>query len=245
MRFALTIILFTTLFLGQKLQALEYSKIEFEGCPENAFCKKETGLYRRKWIEQLKNFSKNKITEQKLNQFIQSEFGLPISGWAQEEASLLPNILMWDSPCKQHQSSTNKYYITELFRKSLATNDLKEYPNIYFSRAIVLDNNKQPVSIVVPRGDAPLFFKDGSLYFLREEEGIYYGLLIDREGHLKVTKNEISPEPPKEVNCNKEMEALFLRESPSPNFYQGNFCKEIWDKNSKSYKTILLGWSCN
>ena len=226
-------------------QALEYSKVEFEGCPENAYCKKETGIYRNKWLDQLKAFSKNKITESAFNSFVQQEYGLPISGWAREEASLLPHILMWDSPCKQHQQIANKYYITEFFRKNLDSNQLKEIPNIVFPKIIIADSSKAPYSVTVPRGDAPLFIKDGSLYYLREDEGIYYGLLINREGGLKLTKNETRPTPPRETICPKELNALFLRESPGPNFYQGSYCKEIWDKNTKSYITMLLGWSCN
>ncbi|MFA6235755.1 MAG: hypothetical protein WC635_00400 [Bacteriovorax sp.] len=224
---------------------LEYSKIEYEGCPENAYCKKETGANRKKWIEQLRGFSTGKISEQKLNSFVQSEYGLPVSGWAQEEGSLQPNILLWDSPCKQHSKSTNKYYIAEVFRKNFRSNELKEIPNVIFSRVVMLDESKQPFAITVPRGDAPLFLKDGNLYYLREEEGMFYGLLIDKNGKFAITKNETSTEPAKEATCSKDLIALFNREAPSPNFYQGTFCKEIWDKTSKSYKTVLLGWSCN
>lgn len=226
-------------------RALEYSKLEFPGCPENAFCKKETGANRTIWIEQLKKFSEGKISEQKLNTFLQSEYGLPVSGWGQEEASLRPNILMWDSPCKQHRNSANKYYIAEVFRKNLSPNELKELPNIFFSRAILNDSSNQPYSIAVPRGDAPLFLKEGSLYYLREEEGIFYGLLIGRDGRFKITKNDTSMRPPKEAVCTKDQIALFNREAPGPNFYQGTYCKDIWDKTTNGYKTILLGWSCN
>ena len=240
MKFILIFLLFFTF----KVYSLEYSKIDFEGCPENSYCKKETGQNRKNWLEQLKNFSSGKISEQKLNSFIQSEYGFPVSGWAQESASLLPNILMWDSPCKQHQNINNKYYISEFFRKNLNTNELKDYPQIYFSKVIVLDNNKTFV-YVVPRGDAPLYLKDGNLYFLREEEGIFFGLLISKDGTLKITKNQSSPTPPKEAVCTKEQIALFLREAPSPNFYQGHYCKEIWDLTTKSYKSTLVGWSCN
>lgn len=235
----------TIYFFSNQCFGLEYSKIEFEGCPENAYCKKETGVTRKNWIEQLKSYTSGKISEQKINAFIQSEYGLPVSGWAQEEGSLQPNILMWDSPCKQHSKSTNKYYIAEIFRKNLSPNELKDVPNIFFSRAILLDKNKAPFSFIVPRGDAPLFMKDGSLYYLREEEGVFYGLLIDKDGKIKITKNETSTEPPKETTCSKEQIDQFNRESPSPNFYQGTFCKDIWDKTAKSYRTMLLGWSCN
>lgn len=240
MKFLIALLLITSF----KSYSLEYSKIDFDGCPENSYCKKETGINRKKWIEQLKDFSSGKISEQKLNTFIQAEYGFPISGWAQETASLLPNILMWDSPCKQHQNSNNKYYISELFRKNFNPSELKEYPPIFFSRAIVLDNNKI-TSYTIPRGDAPLYMKDGNLYFLREEEGIFYGLLIGKDGAIRLTKNQTSSNPPKETECTKDQIAMFLREAPSPNFYQGHYCKEIWDQTSKSYKSTLLGWSCN
>lgn len=231
--------------LSLNLYALEYSKIDFEGCPENSYCKKETGMNRKKWIEHLKNFSKGEISEQKLNIWIQSEYGVPVAGWAQEEASLLPNILMWDSPCKQHKNPANKYYIMEVFRKNLGSNDLKESPTLFFSRAIIKEPGKEFYSIVVPRGDAPLFVKNGSLYFLREEEGIFYGLLVDNNGKIKIAKNEVTPNPPKEVACPKDMIDQFQRLAPSPNFYQGQYCKDIWDKSNNVYKTMLLGWSCN
>ncbi|MDO9180855.1 MAG: hypothetical protein Q7U04_00535, partial [Bacteriovorax sp.] len=185
------------------------------------------------------------ISEQKINTFIQAEYGLPVTGWGQEEASLKPNILMWDSPCKQHRVSNNKFYIAEVFRKNFNLNEIKELPNIFFPRAIFNDSSNNPVSMVVLRGEIPLFIKDGHFYYLREEEGIFYGLSIDREGRFRVTKNESTPAVPKEAVCSKDQINLFNRESPGINFYQGTACKDIWDKTSKSYKTILLGWSCN
>jgi hypothetical protein len=243
MRFGLLFLLF--ILQVRTSNALEYSKIEFDGCPENAYCKKETGINRKSWIEQLRKFSSGKINQQKFNAFIQSEYGVPVSAWAQEEASLLPNILMWDSPCKQHRSIANKYYIAEIFRKNFSLKELKELPNIVLSRAILLDKSNLPYSIIIPRGDAPLFIQDGSLYFLREEEGQFYGLLIDSTGHFTLTKNETSTETPKEAICTKEQIALFYRESPGPNFYQNVYCKDVWNKTTKTYNRMLLGWSCN
>ena len=38
--------------------ALEYSKVDHPGCPENAFCQKATGEVRQKWIDQLEKFGK-------------------------------------------------------------------------------------------------------------------------------------------------------------------------------------------
>ena len=109
-------------FSPSTMAALEYSKIEYPGCPENAYCQKNTGEVRQKWLDTLDEFTKNKITESQLNSRLQKEDGLPVSGWAMEEASILPRIMMWDSPCKQHKREASKFYISELFRKNLKSN---------------------------------------------------------------------------------------------------------------------------
>ncbi len=225
--------------------ALEYSKIEHLGCPENAYCLKATGLVRKKWLDNLELFNKNKISEEKFNSELQKGDGLPISGWALEEASILPKVLMWDSPCQQHRKNATKFYISEVFRKNLELEELKNLPTLYFSKAIGIDNNKKIYTLSVPRGDAPFFIRNGAFYFLREDDGKYFGLMIGKNGSLKVTKVETITEQPKEGVCFKEQIDYFLRESPAPNFYQGYYCKDIWDKDNKSYKTMLFGWSCN
>jgi hypothetical protein len=225
--------------------ALEYSKVENVGCPENAFCHKETGVVRKKWLDDLDKFTSGKLSEDKFNVQIQKENGLPIPGWAQEEASIQPKIVMWDSPCKQHRKEATKYYISEVFRKNLSPADLKSASNLYFAKTFAMGDDKKIFSVNIPRGDAPLFIKNNSFYFLREEEGKYYGLLISKTGSLKVTKVETTTENPKEGICFKEQIDAFLREAPAPNFYQGYYCKDIWDKDEKKYKTMLFGWSCN
>lgn len=225
--------------------ALEYSKIEHLGCPENAFCLKETGAARKKWLDNLELFNKNKISEDQFNSDLQKGDGIPVSGWALEEASVLPKIVMWDSPCQQHRKNATKFYISDVFRKNLFADELKNHSTLYFAKAIGLDENKKIYTVTIPRGDAPFYSKDGSYYFLREDEGKYYGLTIGKSGSLRVTKVETIAEPVKEGICFKEQIDYFLRESPAPNFYQGYYCKDVFDKNSKSYKTLLFGWSCN
>ncbi len=239
------IMTFLISFNTEALAALEYSKIEHPGCPENAYCQKNTGEVRKKWLDALEDLNKGKITEAKFNAFLQKEDGAPVSGWAMEEAGILPRIMMWDSPCKQHKKDASKFYISELFRKNLNPLELKEINNVYFPKAIGLDANKKVYSMIVPRGEIPTFIENDYYHFLREDDGKYYGLMINREGKLKVTKSQINKELPKDVVCTKEQIDLFLREAPSTTFYETYHCKEIWDKNSKSYKSMLFGWSCN
>ncbi|MBY0415235.1 MAG: hypothetical protein K2Q18_13775 [Bdellovibrionales bacterium] len=233
------------LFSQNLFSALEYSKIEHPGCPENAFCQKNTGEVRQAWLDTLDNFNKKKITESKLNADLQKEYGVPLSGWAMEEAGVLPRIMMWDSPCKQHKKDATKFYISDLFRKNLKDSELKDFTNIYFPKAILLDADKKPYSMTIPRGDLPTFMENGALYFLKDDDGKYYGLMVDKSGDIKVTTPQSVKETSKEVVCLKEQADLFLRLSPSPTFYQGYLCREVWDKTSKTYKTILFGWSCN
>lgn len=239
-----TILVFLS-FSHPLYSALEYSKIEHPGCPENAFCQKETGLGRQSWLDLLDLLNRKKISEQEANVKLQKENGIPISGWAQEEAGVLPRILMWDSPCKQHRKEAAKYYISEVFRKNLKLEELKSLPYLFFSKAIGYDQNKKIFSLTIPRGEAPLFIKNGYYYFLKEEEGKYYGLLINKVGDIRISHVEKIDKPAKEAICIKEQVDLFLREAPSPSFYQGYYCKDIWDMTSKTYKTMLFGWSCN
>jgi hypothetical protein len=225
--------------------ALEYSKIEFPGCPENAYCQKDAGIARQAWLNELEKFGKNNISENEFNKFLQNSNGVPIAAWASEEAGVLPRIMMWDSPCAQHKKEASKFYISEIFRKNLLETELKNFTTLYFSKAIGLDNYNKPFSMTIPRGDTPTFIENGYYYFLRVDEGKYYGLRISKEGLIKISKVETIKEVPKEAVCVKEQVDLFVRMAPSPTFYQGYTCKDIWDKTSKSYRPMLFGWSCN
>lgn len=227
------------------LAALEYSKIEQPGCPENAYCQKETGVTRQEWLDNLALFEKNKLSEKDFNSLLQKKSGLPVANWATEEAGTLTNILLWDSPCKQHKKEASRFYIGEFFRKNLNESELKKIPSLYFARAVGLDSQKKAFSFTIPRGDIPMFTQKGEYYFLREDDGKYYGLLVGRNGSLRATKPVTLHETPKDAVCLKEQVDMFNREAPSPSFYQSYYCKDIWDKDTKTYKTMLFGWSCN
>ncbi|NOT80776.1 MAG: hypothetical protein HOP07_17460 [Bacteriovoracaceae bacterium] len=242
----LALLIFSLVFFPLRSEsALEYSKLEFPGCPENAFCKKNTGEVRQKWIEELDQFIKNKISESIFNQNLQKNHGMPVASWALEEASILPNIMMWDSPCSQHKKEASKFYISEIFKKNLKEADLKDSQSLYFSRAYGIGVDKKIFSVIIPRGETPLFIENGYYYFLEDEEGKYFGLLINQKGDLKITKIQSITETAKDSVCIKEQVDQFLREAPSPTFYKGYTCKEIWDKTNKVYRPMLFGWSCN
>ena len=70
-------------------------------------------------------------------------------------------------------------------------------------------------------------------------------MLLSFNGDIKITKTKSITKFPKEVECPKEMSEEFYRKSPSLNFYKGHFCKDIWNQDTNSYSTLILGWSCN
>lgn len=233
------------IFSASSFGALQYSKIEFPGCPENAFCQKNTGNIRQKWLTQLDLFTKSKISEKAFNQFIQKNDGLPMAHWAQEDASVLPNIMLWDSPCPQHKNESTKYYIAETFIKNLSPMEIKAHSNLFFPKAYYLENNRRISSYYIPRGDIPTFSENANLYFLKEDEGKYYGLVAHKFGQVKVTNVSTVSQAPKNAVCDKELIDQFLRDAPSPTFFQSYTCKDIWDKAQKKYHTFLFGWSCS
>ncbi len=246
-RLTLFLIMTSYLLLSpcEGVSALLYSKIEFPGCPENAFCQKNTGEVRQKWLENLELFNRKKLSENSFNEYVQKNQGIPIASWAFEEASVLPNIMMWDSPCAQHRKEASKFYISDIFRKNLKESELKELQSLFFTRAYGITNDKKIFSIVFPRSEIPLFSEDGKYYFLLEDEGKYYGLLVGPTGELKLTSVQSTKEFVRDAVCLKEQVDLFLREAPSPTFYKGYTCKEIWDKGLKAYRPMLFGWSCH
>lgn len=215
--------------------------IDFPGCPENSFCKKETGIHRTEWLKILTSFTEKKINEKEANLLVQKKTGIPIPSWASEEALKKPLTILWDSPCKQHKIPTNKTYIAITFlNKLLPKNNV-----LFHAPAILLDEKKNPRKIMVLRGDTPLFIVNDSLYYTQDDEGHFYGLLISQDGKLALTSIVSDSHYPREVACTKEQIELFTRELPSPNFFQGYYCKEIFNTKTKYYQSIITGWSCN
>lgn len=241
--FKFTLLFYLTLH-SNAYSALEYSKIEYPGCPENAFCQKNSGEVRKLWLDNLDSFLSKKISETKFNQELQNTTGIPIAGWATEEAGVMPKIMLWDSPCQQHKKEASRYYISEFFRKNLREQEIIDLAQLHFPRAYGIENNKV-FSLIIPRGDIPTFSEGGNYYFLKDDEHKYYGLLVNRNGSLRVTHTQVVKEAPRDVVCTKEQIDLFNRYAPSTTFYQGYHCKEIWDKSTKTYKSMLFGWSCN
>lgn len=216
-------------------------KIEFPGCPENAFCTKETGAHRKEWLELLNKFDQKLIDEKEANKIIQTKLGMPVTLWATEGHQKRPLVLSWDSPCKQHNIATNKTFIAITYLKKL----LDKNNILFHANSIIIDEKQIAHSIQVLRGDAPMYIINDSLYYIQDDDGHFYGILIAPNGQLSITKVFTDNHYPREVTCTKEQVERFTREAPSPNFFKGYYCKEIWNTKLKMYQSLILGWSCN
>jgi hypothetical protein len=226
---------------AQEVRPSQIRQEEFPGCPDNSFCTKETGLNRQKWLEILKKFDEKKINEKEANRLLQEKSGIPIPAWGQDEALKKINTILWDSPCKQHKIPTNKTFIAQTFLKKM----MPKNTALFHAQGVLLDESSSPVTLSVLRGDAPLMIMNDSLYYTQDDEGYFYGLLVSKQGNITLTSVQSIKNFPREISCTKEQIEIFTKIAPSPNFFQGYFCKEIWNTKTKNYQSIILGWSCN
>lgn len=219
-------------------------KVDFEGCPENAICSKTTGANRNQWLNIIKSMQSGKITEIEANEQLIKREGIPISAWATEKAIQNDFSFWWDSPCKQHQLPNEKYFLGDVFTKTLSEEYLKKHSELIFAKAILKDGKDYKI-ITIPRGDSPLAIINNNFYYTKDDDGNFYGLNVSKSGNIKISKTKRISNFPHEIDCPKEMSAEFYRTAPHLNFYKGHFCKEIWDMDQKIYQVFLMGWSCN
>ncbi len=229
------------LFFSLHAESIEPILLDLPGCPDNSVCTKETGAVRLEWLEILKNYSINKIDEKETNKQIQKKSGFPIPSWATEAAKSKPMTTFWDSPCKQHQKENEKTYIAITFLKNL----LPKNKILFHSPAILTDDKSHSLAIQTLRGEIPLLILNDSLYFTQVDDGYYYGLLISYNGKLSFSKVIKDTHYPKEITCTTEQINLFTKELPSKDFFKGYYCKAIWNLTTKTYNSLIFGWSCN
>lgn len=246
--------LFTLMFFSQKsFGQLEYSKIEYPGCPDNAFCTKETGVTRQTWRDDLLKLKNNQKENYKILKKYQSEIGILISLWATEDARILPNISLWDSQCAQHKRGAQSFYIGDFFMKSLNDKELSTHSNLFVTRAYRSLFDGKVIAQKVPREDnIPYYISNKGFHYLKSDEGPFYGLIISREGDLTLLavddfmkqKNAQMISPMSDAICTVEQINLLKKESPYPDFYKSYICKNIWNIDSNKYENVIFGRGC-
>lgn len=232
---------------------LEYSKIEYPGCPDNAFCTKETGITRQTWRDDLLKLKSNKKENAVILKKYQNEVGILISLWANEDARILPNIAMWDSPCTQHKRDSQSFYISDFFIKSLNDKGLSTHTNLFITRAYRLTSDAKILTQKVPREDnIPYYISNRGFHYLKTDEGPFYGLIISPQGELTLLsvedfmnqKNAQNIPTTTDAVCTLEQINLLKKESPYLDFYKSYICKNIWNIDAKKYENVIFGRGC-
>lgn len=210
------------------------------GCPSNSKCSKKTGIIRQQWISIAKE--KNKHPLRKLQSFA-SSYGLPISLWGKSTAEKNQDFIIWDSPCANHNNDKlENFLIVNVFSKNLQK--LKSFKDLVIPHS-VLKSGKDLQTLPVLRGDAPIALRGNILYYVKEVEGLYYGLELKSSGELRVVSVPKVKNYPYEVTCSKEILERMKLLQKHENLYTGIYCKNIWNINTSSYNTMAFGWSCH
>ncbi|MBT7609338.1 MAG: hypothetical protein HN576_06255 [Bacteriovoracaceae bacterium] len=219
----------------------------YEGCPDNSECSKEMGQKRKKWLSVLSNKNMRPSNRRAALNYVKKSIGVPLGFWYLPKPILHKEVIFWQSPCSQHNTKINPLRIAEgLFSNFGDLEDLKNKDEKVFpSKTYTYNNKKKIISYYLPRGDTPLMVKNKKLYFVREAEGSYYNMTIDRKGNLDIVKPFKPKEYPSEITCPKDLLTHMKSQIKQSNLYLSYFCKAVWDKSNKKFQTFIFGWSCN
>jgi len=237
----LLLLLFTMISGAAEVKFLPHM-IEHQniGCPSNSKCSQKMGIIRQQWVSIAKARNKNPL--RKLKSFA-SSYGTPISLWAKTSAEKNKEFIIWDSPCPNHNNEKlDKFLIVDTFSKNLK--DLEAIKDLVVPKSI-LNKGKSFSTLSVLRGDAPIALKGNILYYVKEVEGLYYGLELKTSGELRVVSVPKIRNYPHEVTCSKEILEKMKPLQKFENLHTGIYCKNIWDINTSSYSTMAFGWSCH
>ena len=211
------------------------------------------GSKRLKWVQLLNELKANSklSTIEKIENF-RREQGLPIPMWGFPASLKDENIISWNSSCPHHNLEMNEVFHAEKMIKSF--NELEEHnlkdKNInqtlkVMPKKIWLETKEgEIIEFRLPRGFLPTHLIDEQLYLTMEDKGVYYGLLVDRDGDFKVSPIQSSRVEGKEVPCSSALKKHYKNWPLSKRLYQDSYCKAIWDTKQKTYQVFMVGWSC-
>lgn len=226
---------------------------EIEGCPENSHCSKKMGAQRLKWVQLLKRHQAggNPNIIEDIESF-RREHGLLIPMWGFAAGLKDENLISWNSSCPHHNLETREVFhvlkmiksFNELEEHNLHQEEIDKKIKATPQKVWLEDQAGEVVEYRIPRGFRPSLVIDSQLYFTMEEKGIYYGLLVDRDGDFKVVPTQSSPVKGKEVPCSKSLKTHYKNWPLKDRLYQDSYCRAIWDQKRETYQVFMIGWSC-
>lgn len=193
----------------------------FEGCPENSLCSKETGALYKRWTSLLKAPSRRG-----LRSFVQEE-GLPVGMWSIGKNHEERGVILWDSPCDNHRG---KIYEAKIFTHNLKSSSAGD---IFKGVLGLLIREEETMSYTLPRGNLPLFIEEDKLFFTSEEEGHYYAIGLESSGVVTLEDNRMPDHLPTSVPCPDISGSL-----SNPR------CRHLWDRTKKTFVLLAYESDC-
>ncbi len=220
-----------------------------EGCPTNSTCTKEMGMLYKKWSEALSASAGKKKLTQGLENF-RRQVGVPFEVWVTQTDKHYPGLITWEGNCNYHnREGEKKIKIGVSLVKNIDDLLELEKTQIIATRKLYRLNpsTNKVIRYRIPQADTPLYIDGDALIYQRSENGIYYGISINPEGHLTVVDTETPQEFPKSLPCPKILNEVQTAhpEDFEKEIYAGVYCQKTWNRQSKAFETILLGWSCD
>jgi hypothetical protein len=248
-----TLLFFLFLSLGLNAQELIFlEEKEFKphmldhlhfGCPPNAHCSADYGKARTVWRQALDQIlASDQIKVSTILEQVRKDVGMPFTIWAKPESLEDQSLTSWDSSCRRHNLETGEIYWGEVLLRNLNDRNEEERPFIY--NRVAMEQGDQIRLIRTPRDALPSMIIDNQLYYTLGEAGVYFGLLINQAGELRIIEPASIPHAAKEVAC---PDALKKQLESWPHFsvlYESSYCRAVWDQTRQSWTTIAVGWAC-
>lgn len=214
------------------------------GCPANSHCSAEFGKKRKLWSDMVQRI-KDKLEKSPIEALdkIRRESGFPIPIWATNKSLENPAVVSWNSPCRHHNLPKKEIYHGEVILSDFTTWDTLESESLTRAKIWRLQG-EEVMEYGSLQGAIPSMLKNGQLYFTREEQGVYFGLLVSASGEMKIIPTETAAMAPREVQCPAKLTEAYKTWSWSSELYQQTVCRAIWDQDQRTYQTFLFGWTC-
>jgi hypothetical protein len=207
------------------------------GCPMNSICSKAMGLKNRQWQALRDSLKKDFKDQTKALKQFQKKVGVPFKLWAMAQRDEIPDMIKWDSPCKNHQGNS-KIYQGHIFAKNLKNIS----PHFIIEQALVLKGDKV-ISYPIPLKEHPLYLEGENLTFSLYYEGIYYYLATSPNGDLFHPENYFQDVPLRSVKC-PDLLVNHFRQKNKNHFYTTYLCYQIKEVKQNTSFPILVGISC-
>ena len=234
-------------------QTLEDFDHEFKGCPENSECDQVMGHMLSRWkvlTSKLKETEDAKKNAQALELF-RAKYGIPVEFYTTQKSQQGFKPALYNSPCKEHNPKDPKDLKEKVlkgiaFVKSITNENAIIWRDQAQIELPLKDNmtpqpvkvyyDQGPVTYQLPIGEQPLFIKNRELYFLKEDDGLYFAVKVSEKGDWKIENLDMTQlstleDKREEVTCPKDPEK-------APEAFTIGYCKSVWDVDAK--KTIIV-----